>query len=281
MRLVNVLFCATFIIILLASLGVALESGMCVNSVVTSIVPSSIEAGKNFTVGIEISGCGAVDPGNIIFSLEKVSSFISVQEPPTIEVGSLEYGNSKRFIIYHMRTSEDIEPGTYYFETKLTYGEGNSISELGNFSVDVLSDRPSLTVSGIKTDPDRIYPNQDVVITMKIQNDGLGDAKSVRVKLDGLDFEGVKEAYLGQIKTGEELPARFVLRSAKDGPYTYNIKVFYDFAGNGEMVQYPAMTYVFFELNPLYWIIPSILVIVVLALVYVRKLRAGKGNEDD
>lgn len=277
-------FIALVFLVLIIPNATALESGMCVNAAITSVSPASVEPNQDFIVGIEIDNCGQQNqiPNNISFQITRFSSDISIKEPLTNDIGKLGFANSKRFITYHMRTSQNPIPGEHFFEAKLIYGDNNAyVTKDYNFSVTIESNQPELAISGIKSSPEKITSNQDIILTLKVQNDGKGDAKDVRVKLEGLNFEGVKEAYLGEIKANEELPARFVLKSGSSGENDFNIKVYYEFAGDNKMVQFPSSLQVFYELNSLYWIIPLIILILVLAFIYIIKVKARKEDGEE
>lgn len=262
------------------ALASATNSQMCAEAFVNSINPSSVDANQEFTVGIEIDNCGEIIPQNVIFEITRISPEISVQEPLINNIGEIGYANSKRFVLYHMRTAPNIQPGIYHIESKLTYGDSQFRQTKDyNFSITVETNAPELSISGSKTAPDRISPKDDIILTVKVENSGKGSAKSVRVRLEGLDFEGVKEAYIGEIKSDEELPARFVLRAGDTGTSNFNVKIFYKFGDEDKLVQYPMSLQVFSKSNLLWWLIPGILVLVIVISFLV--LRTNHNNEDE
>jgi hypothetical protein len=257
------------------------STSICAEAAVTNINPSSVDANQDFTVGIVIDNCGNVIPKNITFEIMRLSPDITVKEPLINHVGDLGYANSKRFILYHMRTSPDIPPGAYYFEAKLDYGDGSSyITRYYNFSITVETDKPDLSISGFKTSPDRINPKQDVILTLKVENSGKGSAKEVMVRLEGLDFEGVKDAYIGEINPNEELPARFVLRSGNAESSNFNAKIFYKSAGENNMVQFPLGLQVFSTSISYWWIIGGVIVILAIFLFYLKSRSKTKDDEE-
>lgn len=270
--------CKYFTLLFLAfSLSLALASaaapGTCVDAVITSINPSSVDVNEEFTVGIEINNCGDEIPDNITFEIKRFSPDISIQEPLVNNIGKLSYSNSKRFILYHMRTAQNIVPGTYLFEAELNYGSGDySVRKQYNFEVTVKTETPELFISGVKTSPERITPNENVILTLKIENSGKGSAKSVKAILEGLNFEGVKEAYVGEIKADEELPARFVLKAGNSGDYNFSIKINYKSVGADESVSHQTSLHVFSSTSIFYWIIP-ILALCCILLVVILKTR--------
>ena len=93
----------------------------CVTAKISDISPSSIDIGKDFTVGIQIENCGGLVPKNVIFEIINPTEDIKIKESLTTNIGELTYANSKRFITYHMTVSEDAHPGAYILDTSLTY----------------------------------------------------------------------------------------------------------------------------------------------------------------
>jgi hypothetical protein len=280
MRL-NIIFLAILVIFLIESVSAA--DVICASAQITDINPVILEANEDFIVGIQIDNCGEIIPENITFQITRHSPDIAIKDPLVTYIDRLGFSNSKRFITYHLRTSASPIPGEHVFEAKLTYGKGDlTLTENYSFSVFVESDAPELVLSGIKTNPDRINPDQDVILTLKVQNSGDGTAKDVRVKLENLDFQGVKDTFLGEMSPKDELPARFVLRSNDIGEKDFIIKVYYTFAGENIVEQFPASIQVFEQnKNDLYWIIPLALVGLVIAIAIIRKAWSGKEDEEN
>jgi hypothetical protein len=247
-----------------------------------------VEADQSFTVGVEIDSCGDQIPDQATFQIINPSPFITIQEPLSQNVGPLTYANSQRFLTFHMQALPNAPSGVYNFNTKLVYGNStyNVYAEQdGNFSVTVNTQPPQLTVSGIKTDPDQVTSDTNVILTVNIENQGDGNAKDVVVKLDGLNFQGTQESYLGEIYPNEELPARFVLRSGLPGMNNFTVDVYYTTNGQNQILQFPygIEVFNFSTMDFWYWvIIIGIIVISIFAFVYLRrKNKARKENEED
>jgi hypothetical protein len=187
-----------------------------------------------------------------------------------------------------MQTSPNTPSGIYTFNTRLIYGSTalNAYEEQdGSFSVTVNTQTPQLTISGIKTDPDQVTSDVNVILTVNVQNQGDGNAKNVIVKLDGLNFQGTQQSYLGEIGPNEELPARFVLRSELPGMNNFTIDVYYTSNGENQLLQFPYSIEVFnfSTMDFWYWIIIiGIITISIFAFVYLRRRnKARKENDED
>jgi hypothetical protein len=254
----------------------AFQTGMCAEAHVTSINPSSIGPDEDFTVGILIDNCGQEIPENLIFEITRHSQDISVKEPLIQEIGRMGYANSKRFIVFNMRSSQDITPGEHLFETKLTYGKNNFfIEKRDNFTITAIHQKPDLAISRIYTNPEIIYLRDKIILTIDVENAGNGKAKDVRVEIKDFDLEGIKLKYLGKIEYGENIPARFIFKAEKEGIQRGNIALSYNFAGETENLTFPLEIQVFRKgLNKI-WIVLGIIILGVLGyLGYQRKTKS-------
>jgi hypothetical protein len=263
-----------FAILFLLSSVSAFQEGYCARAEITSINPSSVGADEDFTVGIVIDNCGDKIPENITFEITRYSEDIRIKEPLLNNIGKMGYANSKRFILYNMRTSPDTTPGEHTFETRLRYGNNNFyIEKESNFSIIVNTQKPDLTISRIYTNPEVISEGEKIILTIDIENAGNGEAKDVRVELENLNLEGVKQKYLGKIKSDENMPARFVFEKSKKGIYEGNIKVNYKFAGNEEELNFPIEIQVFSNGTNYFYVILIVLILGALGyFLYQKKL---------
>lgn len=82
-------------------------------------------------------------------------------------------------------------------------------------------------MANVKTDPSRINSGAEMSLTIRIENSGTGDAKSVRAIVD-VPFQGTKTAFLGKIGPDEDAPAVFNLQADEAGNYKYKLTVVYE-----------------------------------------------------
>lgn len=128
-----------------------------------------------------------------------------------------------------------------------------------------------MAISRIYTNPEIISEGEKIILTIDIENAGNGEAKDVRVELENLELEGVKQKYLGKIESDENMPARFVFEGDKEGIYEGNIKVNYKFAGDEKELNFPIEIKIFSNgINYLY-VVGIILILVVLGYFLYRK----------
>jgi hypothetical protein len=228
-KLVNV-FLLTLSLVLTISLVSSATTDYCVNAVVGNVTPSSINIGDEFTIGIVIDNCGLIPAQNIIFELRDISPYIELKEPLRLEIGSMGYQNSERFIIYHMKVKEDASPGNYKFNYKLSYDNGNATKlnfyKDGSFYVTVIGNHAEIDIASSKTKPVLPKIGETTELTLRIENFGKGNAESVKVSVD-YPFAGTKEAFIGKLEPDEDGPAIFTFIPDKKGEFIVPISVYY------------------------------------------------------
>lgn len=201
-----------------------LTAGLCANVEITDISPTSINIGEEFTVGILIDNCGTELPKDIRFELKDVSPFIEVKESLNKHIGELGFSNSDRFLIYHMKVSEDASPGKYRFNYRLNY---DPIVTEGSFSVTVIGKKAELNIATFKTKPVLPYEGDVVELTLRIENFGKGIANSIKVSVEH-PFQGIKDSFIGTLNPDEDGPATFTFIADKSGEFEFPVKISYE-----------------------------------------------------
>ena len=83
-----------------------------------------------------------------------------------------------------------------------------------------------LGIAALETSPIRVEQGKPFDLTIRIENTGTGDAKSVSATVD-LPFTGTREAFIGKIKPGNDAPAVFTLDAKGPGTYQYLAAITY------------------------------------------------------
>ncbi len=245
--LISILF--ILMIILIMGLGSS-ATDYCVSAEVSDISPSSIGINEEFTVGIQIENCGNDMPEIISFELLNPPVDILIKEPLIINISNLYYGNSERFITYHMRTSDDAQPGTHLIETRLSYGDAEfSISKDYNITINVIGDEAELSIASLKTNPVLPRKGETVELTIRIENTGDGTAKSVEVYMDH-PFKGLKQSFIGALDSNEDGPIVLTFIVDEIGEFEIPVTISYkDDFGNNEIKTNISLTILKKELN--------------------------------
>lgn len=227
---------ALFAILSILPLSSALTENVCATAEVTDISPSSIDIGEEFTVGVQVESCGNKVPDFIYFELISPPADISIKEPLIINISRIYYANSERFINYHMKSSDDASPGTHVIKTRLTYGEsGYYITKNGEISFEIVGEKAELNIASIKSDPILPVEGDTVELTLRVENSGDGNAKSIKVSADH-PFQGVKQTFVGTLKPDEDGPAVFTFITNKSGEFEFPVTIsYYDDFGEKEV----------------------------------------------
>ena len=219
---------------LVLPLVLALDKGLCVTAEVSDISPSSIGIGEEFTVGIQIENCGEEMPEYVSFELLNPPIDITIKEPLIINISKLYYANSERFITYHMRTTDDAQPGTHLIKTRLSYGKTqNSRTKNYNITIEVIGNKAELSIASFKTNPVLPKEGETVELTLRIENTGDGTAKSVEIYVDH-PFQGLKQSFIGALDSDEDGPVVLTFIVDKTGEFEFPVTISYkdDFVDN-------------------------------------------------
>jgi len=167
----------------------------------SSLSPNDISPGDNFTLKTTVKSVGTGNAKNIrvCLLLDDLPEIIPLEGSNRF-IQELDAGES-RSIFFNLKISKDAEPTSYSIPLKLT-----GIDETGNLSSihsDVIGfdvrGRAKLSIANIKTVPLIGKVNEKMMLTIRIENEGKGDAKSVKATLTDLQFSGVKQAFLVSI----------------------------------------------------------------------------------
>lgn len=220
-----------FLVFFLSQSVYALSEHSCVVAEVSDISPSSIEIGEEFTVGLQVENCGSKMPTFVSFELMQVPKDLEIKEPLVINISKLYYGNSERFITYHMRTKDNASPGTYVIKTRLRY---DNIIKEDEITFEIIGAESELGIATIKTDPVLPIEGDTVEMTLRVENAGTGTAKSVKVYVDH-PFKGLKQSFIGTLEPQEDGPAVLTFIVDEAGEFTFPVIISYnDDFGEGE-----------------------------------------------
>ena len=220
-----IVFIFIFVILALPSVN-SIQSGLCVIAEVSDISPSSIGIDEEFTVGIQIENCGDEVPGEVSFELLNPPVDITIKEPLIVSIPRLYYGNSERFLNYHMRTTSDAQSGTHLIKTRLYYGENSELVRDYNITIDVIGEKAELSIASLKTTPVLPKKGETVELIMRVENTGEGTAKSVEVFMDH-PFKGLKQSFIGSLDSDEDGPAILTFITDKSGEFEFPVTISY------------------------------------------------------
>ncbi len=220
-----------FFAIILTGISTAeaeISSYACVNAELQEISPSSIGIDKEFTLGINLESCGTKTPEDVTFEIISIPPDIIVTEDLVTKISKLSYSTSERYLIYHMRTTPDAEPGPHLIKMKLTYA--NTPVETTKYyevEIRVIGEDAEPRVSSVETSPEYIYEGDTVDLRLGIENYGEAIAKSVSVSLDH-EFKGIKTSTIGTLGLNESQTALFKFKANKTGEFEIPVIIEYE-----------------------------------------------------
>ncbi len=126
---------------------------------------------------------------------------------------------------YNLLVKDKTLISSYSIPIKMDYKDenGKNLSSQSFVGVKVLGNA-ELSIENIKTDPQNPAKGDAVIITMRIENSGNGDARSVKVGLN-IPFEGTRTAFLGKIKPDDDAPGIFSFYATESGDIPYNASI--------------------------------------------------------
>lgn len=219
-----------FFIIMLMGLPITtadINEGQFLNAVVQDISPSSVGVNEEFTIGINLESNGTEPPTNVKFEITDLPPDIIVIENLSTYMPIFTYADSKRQIIYHMRTTPNTKPGVHVIKTKLTYGYGGAIViSFYDIQIIVRGGYAKPRISSVKIDPALPYEGDTVELTMRVENSGNSAINSVKAHFDH-PFNGPKEAFIGTLDPIEDGPAVLTFIANKSGDYNLPVTINY------------------------------------------------------
>ncbi len=180
------------------------------------------------------------DRFNITFLLSNEGTGIARDAQITAATSSLPFvpAGADTKIVKNLKPGESVQMNfpllvkdktvisSYSIPIKMDYKDenGKNISSQSLVGVKILGNA-ELSIESIKTEPQNPVKGDPVTLTMRIENSGNGDARSVKVDLN-IPFEGTKTAFLGKIKPDDDAPGVFIIYAVESGdtPYTANIE---------------------------------------------------------
>lgn len=199
-----------------------------VNLPVQDIMPGNV-----INVGFLIKNNGTLDAKDVNISIDGLSNNgISITNMTNQKYHAVLGGNKYVYVDYNLKVSDKIESGTQHLDLKIKYKDpsGASYEESNQFFINVkekavkLSD---LSIGNIVVPNYDIGVGEDFKVRFNLTNNGLGEAKNVKVLL-GMDEEIIPKSpsivNIQSIKAGDTKALEFTL-SSTDKAITRNYPI--------------------------------------------------------
>ncbi len=189
--------------------------------------PGSIVSGDDFEINFNIknSGENTIKWIKVDVSAEdnKIIPIFSTTERVFTDV----VRNDIRQASYRFSTDRKTVPKNYPLRVALTYQDESGVlyNETELIGIKVLG-KANLEIGSIKIEPERVVQGEPFTLTIRIENNGQGDARSVESEVD-IPITGGKTAFLGKIAPDEDAPAMYILKADKNDKLEYNLTIYY------------------------------------------------------
>jgi len=196
-------------------------------------IPELLKPNENFVLKFNISNYKAYDAKDVKIILEGSDigdSILLVNTTNEITVPFIK-GKDSQEISIKLKTSPEIDSGAHNFNIKLNYSDSKKNYYSTTYTISTLVGGESDFVISLQDiTPEIVEKNKIVEITIGIINDGLLDARSVRIALlKNEDFETgqITEEVIGDLDSGDYTSVDFEIMPKKDDIITLPIRIYY------------------------------------------------------
>lgn len=186
--------------------------------------PAMVRPGSTVDGALVIHNYGQVRADNLRLSLDTVGLPVAPSGSSAFLIDYLEPGQTRRVNLTFV-TDKNAKSGLTEVPFLFSYNLLDGSPAMQNESVPLdIRGEAELGITSLETAPVRVFARQPFDLTIRIENTGTGDAKSVSAVVD-LPFSGTKESFIGKIKPGNDAPAVFTLDAKGPGTYTYQVNI--------------------------------------------------------
>jgi hypothetical protein len=135
--------------------------------------------------------------------------------------------NSQQTITGKFLSSSEIKSGYFLLPVTLSYEDSQNNFYTVEETIGLeIKDKANIILQHLELDT-IITKNTATTLSLRLENDGVGKAKNVKINLDG-EILGQKEAFFGSINKGEDLPFIFSITPQKEGNLPIGIVITYE-----------------------------------------------------
>lgn len=195
------------------------------NSSSGAIVP-----GQEFYVRTSVKNAGNGNAKNVrvMLNLNNSSPLIPLEDNvrffENLSAGSSENLSFKLLL----GSNADVKP--YKIPLRITASNNTEtfqIDKIQEIGINVLN-RAQIDISSLKFDPEMPVKGQQASLTLRLENVGEGEARSVKARLEGLEGSGSTSAFLGRLDKDDDAPAVFTFTPEKTGDQNVTLLVEYE-----------------------------------------------------
>ena len=195
------------------------------NSSSGAIVP-----GQEFYLRTTVKNAGNGNAKNVrvMLNLNNSSPLIPLEDNvrffENLSAGSSENLSFKLLL----GSNADVKP--YRIPLRITASNNTEtfkIDKVQEIGINVLN-RAQIDISSLKFDPEIPVKGQQASLTLRLENVGEGEARSVKARLEGLEGSGSTGAFLGRLDKDDDAPVVFTFTPEKTGDQNVTLLVEYE-----------------------------------------------------
>lgn len=188
--------------------------------------PEMVKPGTRIEGVLTITNEGSSQADNIRVFINGSPPSIIPASVSNFQIESLKPGEQINHTI-SLLVDKNAPTGLFQVPVELSFAvlDGTMITQQGSIGLDVRGEA-EIGITAVETSPSRVGADTPFDLIIRVQNTGTGEAKTVDASTN-LDIPGMKEAFIGKIKKGNDAPATFILEGAKPGTYPYTATITY------------------------------------------------------
>ncbi|WP_255361886.1 COG1361 S-layer family protein [Methanosarcina sp. A14] len=190
----------------------------------------AIVPGQEFYLKTSVKNAGNGNAKNVrvMLNLNSSSPLIPLEDNvrffENLSAGSSENLSFKLLL----GSNADVKP--YRIPLRITASNNTEtfqIDKIQEIGINVLN-RAQIDISSLKFDPEIPVKGQQASLTLRLENVGEGEARSVKARLEGLEGSGSTSAFLGRLDKDDDAPAVFTFTPEKTGDQNVTLLVEYE-----------------------------------------------------
>ncbi|MFA4860610.1 COG1361 S-layer family protein [Methanoregula sp.] len=190
------------------------------------IPPEHVIPGEDFPTLLTLVNRGAGRADDISVVINATSTALSLKSPANYYISHLESGEKQQLVLL-FSTDRKIAVGIRDIPVSIEFRnpDGTRSRQTEHIGIPIKG-KAEIAIAAITTDPVRIGDGDKFTMTVRIENTGTADARSVQASID-LPASGNRDAFIGRIEPDNDAPAVFYLQDRGSGEIHYTLKVQY------------------------------------------------------
>lgn len=187
----------------------------------------SIRPGEAYRMTVRVRNAGEGMAEEVTIRIVDDDPSIAVSGNSSYRIERLGAGESKAVDVA-LITGRTTMEGIHELPVSVEYAQvdGSRVVQTESIALNIRGES-RLVIRSVETDPVRVSEGDRFDLIIRLENTGTAKARSIRTSVD-LPLQGIREAYIGTIREGNDAPAVFVLLANRSGEMGYTFSVSYE-----------------------------------------------------